>query len=76
VIPSLACAAHPFSCMCDYQLMHIFDACTLDDTIRVCVSVSVCVLCVCTLSLFHFLARSLTQMQRKKLRTRACLVSR
>jgi hypothetical protein len=60
-MPSLPCTAHHFSYMFDYQLMHIFHKYTLDDTIRVCFSVSVCVLCVCTLSLFHSLVRTLKE---------------
>ena len=48
----------PVSCVCDYQLMHIFHAYTLDDTMRVCVSVSVGVLGVCTVSIL--LSRSLS----------------
>jgi hypothetical protein len=60
VIPSLACAAHSFFYMCDYQLMHFFHTCTLDDTMRVCVSVSVCACVVCVHSVSLSLSRSLS----------------
>ena len=62
MIPSLACAAHPSSCMCDYQQMHILHTYILDDTACLCQCVQVCVVCMhsVSLSLSHSLSNTNT----------------